>query len=133
MLIPVAKRHNKLVPPHTPCSVEIRYFFLSGIADSLPGAFISCVDKKRTKETTRGEALELHSFRDHGGFGTFLPGINAALSSGLLSRRLRPNRFLFVSIFCVASRRIRRSNCSINENLKCKSEIILMVFCPILG
>ena len=43
---------------------------------SLPGAFISCVDKKRTKEATGGEALTGFSYRHSGGFGTLYPGKN---------------------------------------------------------
>ena len=44
-------------------------------AGSLPGALLSCVDKKVTKEATGGGAEQI-SFRNSGGVATLLPGKN---------------------------------------------------------
>ena len=70
---------------------------------SLPGASLSCLAKKVTKEATRGEALSFSS-RLWVRFGTFLLGKGKALSSGLLTRRYRSRRFCFLVVICVASR-----------------------------
>ena len=47
-------------------------------AGSLPGALLSCVDKKVTKEATGGGAEQI-SFRHPGSVATLLPGNNRPL------------------------------------------------------
>ena len=66
---------------------------------SLPGAFISCIDKKRTKEATGGRGAEQISYRNSLLFGTFYPGNNHPLPPDPLTRRSALIVCFFYSIF----------------------------------
>ena len=72
---------------------------------SLPGAFISCLDKKRTKEATGGRGAEQISYRKSLLFGTFHPGNNHPLPPDPLSRRSALVVCFFLIDFYVALRR----------------------------